>query len=76
MLSNLSVLSTQLSRHEVERIAFSAQTDNHIAYQFQYMLQVADEMIKGTSESFPGEAFPEWRVLFVCYPDGLKIWID
>lgn len=75
-LNRNSVLSTQLHRFEVERIAFDASTDDNIAKQFQRILKLADNMIAGLDPCFPGERFSEFRILFLNYPDGLKIWID
>jgi len=68
--------SAQLSREQVERVAFDASIPEHLAKHFQHILGVADRMIAGKSDCLPGQRIAPWRILFILWADGLKIWID
>ena len=70
--------SRQLSRKEVELIAFS--TDQSFpearCKHYRHILRAADKMLTGKDPVFPGQKFPPYRIQFVLFADGLKIWID
>ncbi len=73
----------ELTRHEVERIAFDAETPENIAENFQRVIKLADNMINGVdktmriSDTNGGHYnWPAHRILFIVYSDGLKLWID
>lgn len=82
-LGNISVInSKQLTRGEVEDIAFSTKTPDCIALQFKTILIRATNLMQGNHNTLmdpetgrPVE-MPEHRILFILYETGLKIWID
>lgn len=69
---------SELTRHEVERIAFDAETPENIAENFQRIIKRADELMNGTDTSMTvdGEPLPSYRILYIVWADGLKLWID
>lgn len=68
--------SRQLSREEVESVAYDIATPEKVAENFKYRLHQADQMMEGTDPVFPDFKFDAIRILFVLYPTGLIIWID
>lgn len=70
--------SKQLTRKEVEKIAFDSTTPESIAVNFQRIIKMADEMKSGKDEVFCklNGAIPEHRILYILEPKGLIIYID
>jgi hypothetical protein len=65
--------SKELSRQEVESITFDASTPEVVAKQFFHVLNVANKMILGEDDTFPGHRFHPDSICYVLYTDGLKL---